>query len=340
MNTSLKRTLQFLLFLSFGIFLIWLSIKNISQLDAQQIKTSFLNAKFFWILMALGALFLSHVTRALRWRLLITSLGYFPSKKNLVFGVFIGYLVNLAFPRLGEILKCTTISKYEKIPVDTLLGTIIMERAIDILSMLFIFMFTFWIQPEFIKKIYIAVTAQSHTQIDAHNNAGFFTFFLISTAILIIAIFMWMYITDKSTQDLKIIVKNIARRISEGVLSIKKLKQGGLFIFYTVAIWCLYGISGYFGFLMLSEMSFYGLKEALMILCSGSIGMILTPGGIGAYTFVTQKTMELYGASTTAALTYGWLLWLIQTGMILIGGLFSFALLPFANKATLDEKKL
>ncbi|TXH54852.1 MAG: flippase-like domain-containing protein [Bacteroidia bacterium] len=339
MNTSLKRTLQFLLFLSFGIFLIWLSIKDISLLDIQQIKNSFKNAKPVWVSIGVLSIVLSHIARALRWQLLIEPLNYPTQKRNLIFSVFIGYLTNLAIPRLGEIIKCSTLSKYEKIPVEKLLGTIITERVIDIISMLFIFLFTFWLQPNYIKKIYNAITGSQNHQAQITEESNFLLFILIASAVLIMSCFLWMYITGRSINDVRNLFKNFISKLAEGILSISKLKKRAWFIFYSILIWSLYGICGYFGFLTFQEMNIYGLKEALMILCSGSIGMILTPGGIGAYTFVTQKTMELYGANSTVALTYGWLLWIIQTGVILLGGFISMALLPIINKTTIYENK-
>ncbi len=95
-------------------------------------------------------------------------------------------------------------------------------------------------------------------------------------------------------------------------------------------------MGGYLGFLALQETAHYGIKEAFTILCAGSIGMIASPGGIGAYAFLIQKTMELYGLTYTIALAFGWLLWAAQTGVILIGGLTSFVALPFFNKKKLS----
>ena len=105
-----------------------------------------------------------------------------------------------------------------------------------------------------------------------------------------------------------------------------------MFLFYTISLWSLYLLGGYIGFYALHETQQYGIKQAFAILSAGSIGMIATPGGIGAYALLLKKTMELYGLEEGIALAFGWILWLVQTFVILIGGLFSFVAIPYFNK--------
>ena len=82
---------------------------------------------------------------------------------------------------------------------------------------------------------------------------------------------------------------------------------------------------------------FYGIKEAFAILSAGSVGMIASPGGIGAYAYLIQQTMQLYGLNEVIALAFGWILWMAQTAVILIGGLISFVALPWYNKRKNNE---
>ena len=92
------------------------------------------------------------------------------------------------------------------------------------------------------------------------------------------------------------------------------------------------------GFYALQETQQYGVKEAFAILSAGSVGVIVTPGGIGAYAYILEKTMQLYGLQKGIALAFGWLLWLAQTAVILVGGLISFVSIPYYNKLRLREK--
>ncbi|HKB44011.1 MAG TPA: hypothetical protein VKC90_06470, partial [Chitinophagaceae bacterium] len=92
------------------------------------------------------------------------------------------------------------------------------------------------------------------------------------------------------------------------------------------------------GFYALQETQQYGVKEGFAILSAGSIGMIATPGGIGAYALLIEKTMQVYGLQAGIAIAFGWILWLSQTAVILVGGFISFAALPYFNKKNQREK--
>src|SRR6186713_2717080 len=130
MNKRLGTILQYLFFFCLGFFFVWMSVKDIDKDKWQQIKFALQNARYYLVVPVFAILILSHYTRALRWRLLMESLGYLPDKAITFFAVMIGYLANQGVPRMGEVLKCTVLSKYEKIPVDKLVGTIILERLI------------------------------------------------------------------------------------------------------------------------------------------------------------------------------------------------------------------
>jgi hypothetical protein len=142
----------------------------------------------------------------------------------------------------------------------------------------------------------------------------------------------------KKLSDLKILFKKIARSIVQGVSSIKHLRKRKQFVLLTIILWTIYLLGGYIGFFALQETGHYGIKEAFTVLSAGSIGMIATPGGIGAYAWLIQQTMLLYGLNSGIALAFGWILWLAQTAVILIGGLISFVAIPYYNKRKLLEK--
>ncbi|WP_262915200.1 lysylphosphatidylglycerol synthase domain-containing protein [Niabella ginsengisoli] len=141
-----------------------------------------------------------------------------------------------------------------------------------------------------------------------------------------------MFITKRKWSDLVALFKKIALHIWQGFISIKSLKRPWTFIFYSIAIWFLYALSVYTGFLMLEESAGYGFAEAITVLCAGSLGMIATPGGVGAYAFLVQKTMSLYHLNAGVGLALGWLLWILQVIVILIVGGISLLALPFYNK--------
>lgn len=336
MKKRLSIILQYLFFLGLGIFLVWWSIKDIDKEKWSQIDVSLNSARFYLLGPVFLILLLSHYIRALRWKLLIESLNYNPGKTNIFFAVMIGYLANQAVPRLGEVLKCTVLARYEKLPADKLVGTIILERLIDSISLLIVFAITVIIQP----GLYYQITEKIfHSSVkDESNKIPFFVIALILLGIIIIIIAIWMVIKKKKINDLYELFRKLAVRVWEGLGAVRHLKKRGQFILLTVLLWLLYLLGGYVGFLAFREIEHFGIKEAFTVLSAGSIGVIITPGGIGAYAYLIGETMQLYGLKQSIAVAFGWILWITQTIVILVGGLLSFILLPWYNKRELAKR--
>jgi len=161
---------------------------------------------------------------------------------------------------------------------------------------------------------------------------------LIIAALIIVIALAWMIIKKIKLSDLSAALRKIVMRIWEGITAIQHLKKRRQFILLTLLLWSLYLSGGYIGFFALRETEQYGIKEAFTVLSAGSVGVILTPGGIGAYAYLLEKTMQLYGLPKGIALAFGWILWLVQTAVILIGGFFSFAIMPWYNKKQTIER--
>ena len=193
-------------------------------------------------------LILSHYVRALRWRLLIEPLGYKPDKANTFFAVMIGYLANQAFPRLGEVLKCTLLARYEKIPADKLVGTIILERLIDAMSLLMVFGITLIIQPGLYSRLaehVFNVAGEEETK-----KIPGYVFALVLLGLIVLTIVLWMIIKKKSFADLGMALKKIGHRIWQGLGAVRHLKKRGQFLLLTLnalgplPVWWLYRFPG------------------------------------------------------------------------------------------------
>ncbi|MFN3939569.1 MAG: lysylphosphatidylglycerol synthase transmembrane domain-containing protein, partial [Chitinophagales bacterium] len=130
--------LKFGLFLGIGVLLIWLITKDLSEQDKADISNSFRNADYRWVAFSVLIGFISHIIRALRWQMMIRPLGYAPRLRITFSAVMVAYLSNLAVPRLGEVTRCGIMQKYEGVPFDKAIGTIVVERAIDLLSLFII----------------------------------------------------------------------------------------------------------------------------------------------------------------------------------------------------------
>jgi glycosyltransferase 2 family protein len=335
MNKRITSLIQYMFFLALGLFLLWLTLR---KSDWNGIVANLAGARYIFLLPAILMLLLSHFIRALRWKILIEPLGHKPSTLNSFLAVMVGYWANLAVPRLGEVLKCTILARYERVPADKLVGTIVAERAIDVCSLFVVLLMTVFSQYELIGTFSAELFRKFFSA-----DGSFSTSRIVLVLVVILAFvlfFIWMF---RRLSHLPLVSKtrNIFRGIWEGLISIRYIKQKGLFVLHSVLIWALYLYSTYMGFFAMQGLSVYGIKGALSALTFGSFGMIIpSPGGIGSFQYAIQQVMILYGISPERGLSLGMLIWVAQTGMIIIFGTIAFLLIPVVNKKKIvhDEK--
>ena len=331
MKKKLLAILQYLFFAALAAFFVWLSLKDMDAQKWAQLKDALHRADYWLLVPVLLLLLASHYLRALRWRQLMEPMGYKPSKMNSFLAVMIGYFVNLGAPRLGEVVKCTIIARYEKVPADKLVGTIVAERAFDVICLVAIFGLTLIFQFDVIHSL-------TSGKIDAiFRNAGGQVSWLKITALAagLVLLFLIVRVVLSRYGHINIIqkIKAIFLNIWHGLTSVKALKNKPLFFVYTVAIWSLYWFSTWFGFFAISATSRLTLVDALSVLAMGSVGMIVSPGGIGAYALLVQKTVAFYDVpSLPYGQALGWLLWFGQFLSFILFGVASFILLPRINK--------
>ena len=240
---------------------------------------------------------------------------------------------------MGEVVKCTVLGRYEKIPADKLIGTIILERLIDAISLLLVFGITLVLQPGIYQKLTEQVFVSNGSGEEKGGLSGMVIFLLIVAAI-IIGIAAWMLIKKKTLRDLGAALRRVLTKVWQGIGSIRHLQQRGQFLLLSLLMWTLYLTGGYLGFKAIEATEIYGFKEAFTVLSAGSIGMVLFPGGIGGYPFLVEKTMMMYGLSSAIAIAFGWLLWIAQTLIILVGGCISFALIPWYNRRLANKRNM
>lgn len=332
MKKSALTILQYIFFLALGVFFVWLSVRKINYEQWLQIKASIQTARIWLVIPVVLLLLLSHYSRAIRWKILMEPMGYKPGTFNTFAAVMIGYLVNAGVPRLGEVVKCTLLSRYEKVRADKLVGTIVMERAVDVVCLAVVFMLSLFFEGHVIgdyvgslfSDFFKDKTGQTSTTRILASIAGFALF-----------IFLLQYLMKRFGHiDAVGKIKNILAGIAHGLTSIRYIRHKGLFLFHTILIWGLYLASTTIGIYALRETSVLGIGGGLTTLAVGSVGMVLTPGGIGAYPLLVSKLIGLYGLdANTVGNALGWLLWSVQTIIIVFGGLVFSLLFSYFNKS-------
>ena len=264
-------------------------------------------------------------------------LDYKPSLLNTFLAVMIGYWANLAVPRLGEVLKCTVLARYEKIPANKLVGTIVAERAVDVVSLLGVLLITILIQYDIIGDF----TAEKFNAFFKSQSGNFSANKIILTLVILGALIVIIRLILKKISHLAFVSKIniILKGVWQGLISVRYIKNKGLFFLQTTLIWTLWLLSTYMGFLAMKDMSQYGIKAAFSALSFGSLGMIIpSPGGIGSFQYAIQQVMLLYGVTPEKGLSLGMLIWFVQTGIVILFGTISFLLLPIVNKRKNENK--
>ena len=130
-----------------GGILLWLALRG---KDINKSLTEIKNANYTWIVLAILTMLLSHVVRALRWNQLLDTLDVKTKTHTTFYAVMIGYFVNNAVPRLGEITRCGVLSRHHKVPLNSVIGTVIAERAFDMFTMFLILLITILSQLHFL----------------------------------------------------------------------------------------------------------------------------------------------------------------------------------------------
>jgi hypothetical protein len=332
LNPKLKSILQFILFSAIGVFLVWLSVHNIPDKDIETTKQSFRNADYF--IVALSALISigSHIIRAWRWDAMLKPLGYRISFKNSFAAVMIGYVVNYAVPRAGELSRCGIASRYEKVPFTAALGTVITERIVDLIFLLLLFIITLIAQFSALAdltRMYLIqpISVKFHALL-AHP---IYVWLLgIGFAAIVVCLFMLRKkLRNLFTGKIGGILKNFA----DGLKSIKDVERPFLFIVQSCLIWIIYFFSLYVCFWCFEETKSLGIKPALSVLLFGTLGVIVSPGGIGAYQLIATQVFLYYGVVNSVSIAFPWIVWGAQFVAILgIGGL-CFLFLPLFNRA-------
>lgn len=332
MKKTLSLAIQYLIFLGLGLFLIWWSIHNLSEDDMRRLGDSLGGADYLLILPAMAMLLLSHYSRALRWRILMRPLGFEPSRLNTFFSVMLGYFFNLLVPRMGEVMKCTMLAKYERTPVDKLIGTMVAERALDVVCLAMVIGTSFLLQMDMVRSFFADVSGPGSYAKSAPG--AWLNLFLLVAGVLLAGGLLLYFIRRFAHLGMVVKIRTIASGIWQGLTSIRRIERSKMpaFLMHTFFIWSMYLLSIRVGFYAMSSVAGLGMSAALTILSVGSLAMIITQGGIGAYQIVVQRSLALYGIPDVSGLAFGWLLWAFQTVLVLVVGLLCLTLLPILNK--------
>lgn len=328
----LGYALRYLLPLALTVLLVWYMFRKVDFSEMMHILRT--GVDYWWILLAMGISVLSHVCRAARWRLQLKALGVYPPFMALCCSIFGCYALNLVFPRLGEVWRCTYISSRQKAPLTTVLGSMVADRLADTFMVLMLTVLTFIVAAGAINSFLIKYPV-GRDLLDLAGNPFFWIVAIGSVAVVWV-----LLVVFRNTR----IVGKISAWVKElwnGFAVVGKMPGRGLFLMLTIGIWTCYFVQLYVAFYafpftreLCSEPSLaFGLTPCLVAFVLSSIGMAVpSNGGLGPWNIAVMFGLAVYGISDAQGTSFSMLQWSGQTVMLILLGIFTMAYISVSRK--------
>ncbi len=332
MNKRLANIIKFFLFTGVGVILLWLVYRD---QDFGELFEKMRTIRWGWFVLAIVVMMAAHVSRAIRWNLLLESVGdHKPRFVNTFFAVLVMYFVNLAIPRLGEVTRSGVVSRYDKIPFSKVLGTMVTERATDMLLLVLLTVVVFFLQGNVVGD-FIRENPEFKEQLGFLLN---WKFWLAFGAFVAAGLYVLVIVAKGRLDKYRLFAKTgeFVRSFVDGIKSVFRLKRPGAFIGHSIFIYIMY-----FSMLWICFPAFPGIESlgglaALTIFVAGSYGMVApAPNGMGAWHFMTIQTMIIYGIPEGDAKLFALVVHGLQMIMLLVAGLIATIGLPLVNKERL-----
>lgn len=341
----LLNVLKFLIFFGLGAGILYLVYRNqnaafqedcaLKGVPAEncsligEVIHAFGSVNAFWIFMVLLAYTVSNVSRAARWAMLIRTLGYRPKFRNAFLTTILGYFANLGLPRMGEIVRAGTMAQYEKIAVEKVIGTVAVDRVVDVLSIFVVTGLSFLLD-------YNSITRFINEYVNIGEKASGKSNFLIILLIIGIITLSIFYIFRKNLLKSALFQKilNIAKGFWQGLQTIAKVERPWLFILHSINVWLMYYLMCYFCFMAFAPTANLSPIAALTVYVFGAWGMVIpSPGGMGTYHFLAQLALSFHGVSGSDGFAWANIsFFTVNLGANIISGIIALILLPILNK--------
>jgi len=342
LNKKLISVLKYTVGLGLGVGLLYLALKDV---DLDKVKQGFAKANYFWVAVGLVVAILSHWFRAVRWKILIKAAGYESNSVNLFASTMVGYMVNQAVPRAGEVTKATLTSKTEKMPISVSIGTMVTDRIFDVICLGLLLVTVLVLQYDEIMVVLDQAFAGDGSE--AKDEGGSLLLPILGGVFVLGAVLT--FLLRKQLAKIPIINKifGFIAQVWDAILSVRKMDQPILFVVYTIGIWGCYVLMTYLVFFSLEETANLPFIFALTAFVMGGIGMVIpSPGGVGSYHFAIIMTFVGYasilGFTEDTAREVGTnIAFIIHTSqflmMIVVGFLSYLFLVPKIRVSNQDE---
>lgn len=336
MKKSIGKYINFTAFLALAVFLLYYAFRSV---DFNYIVKGFRSVNYFWVFVAILAGLIAHILRAIRWGILIEPLGKKVPLSNLFSAVMIGYLANVAFPRFGEVAKCGSIRKTDGVKFESLVGTVVVERAMDLVMLLVSTLIVIAIKIDlfggFIYNKILLPIKNKALQIEGYQ-------VIIILLVLLAFGLLFIYIVKSGLLGHKLSekLKSMYRGVIDGLKSITKTHKLTQFLILSVLIWVFYWMMTWILFYSTPITSNLTVWDALFVMAIGSYGMTVpVQGGFGAYHIMTAIALGIFGITYDDGLIFAIISHESQTIFLIIGGLMALAYIYIKQRKNIPFNK-
>jgi hypothetical protein len=337
MKKLISNITKFVFSIGLGVLLIWLSVRNLEQSDINEMRNALKHVSWLWLILGTLIGMASSWVRAERWNMLLRSMGYKAKIANVAAAVYIMYIGNIIFPRLGEITRCGIVYKTDSVPLEKSIGTMVVERAVDMITLLLVGISLFFLQYDMLKSVFDKYII-TPLALKYENMSVISIVVLFLTLFFAVGIGLWAF--KRFNFGFLDVLKDKLMGLWHGLIAIRKVESPFLFIIYSVLIWAMYLMMGVCTLKGVEATSHLGFNASLVILFFGTFAFIATQGGVGAYPIIAREILLLFGISANVGYAWGWIAWSIQTAFMVLFGLASFAYLVWNVKTTKKQGEI
>lgn len=342
LSKFVRDMMQFVLFTGVGALILFLVYRNqnaayvaecaAKHIPAEQcslfekLKSDFAVVNYWWVLTVVVAFLISNLLRAHRWLLLIKTMGVKGSMVNAFFTIMVGYFANMGLPRVGEIVRAGLFARYENIGTEKVMGTIVVDRVLDLLSLLFAIVLALVLQGRVLFEFF----SKNMPDTILTNPIAY------AVLVLLILFFIMLYRFRRVIKNWKLYqkVRHLVDGFREGLRSLKRVERPGLIVLDTILIWLMYYLMMFLCFNSFPPTVHLGMMAGLMTFVFGGLGIVFpSPGGMGTFHMMVIMALAVYGVSGDDAFSFANIQYFsVQLFGCMLFGIIGLIILPIINK--------
>jgi len=311
-----KHILNAFIGLGFASVFMFLTLRN---KPVDEIFSLLREAQIGWILISMVFLGLIFLTRSLRWQLFLSNSGEDAALKDVAYSLLLGTFVNAFTPKLGEVIRCTSLEKNTGIKTSKALGTTISDRVWDIMVLVSGVLIVLIVESDRLG----ALVAEGIGRTVRSIGSSIGRLSIIISLALAVIILTWALARRFGLADR---IRLFTSGVASAARKTFRIKKAGIFAFYTAAIWLLMILMNFACLKALPSTDNLSFYFAVVVLFIGTLGWAIpSPAGIGTSHFFVLQLFLLFGLKEESGVAYGLLVNGVQLVITLVSGSFMVA---------------